>query len=270
MNITQIVASNLTKMVSERQPFDTHFNLTTALRLLARWRSIVIANTYISHHGPVIMQGPFAGMNYLESATEGALIPRLIGSYENELHPYFEKLIDSNLDCVIDIGCAEGYYAVGLARMIPSIKVYAYDIAKSARQACAELASRNDVTDRVIIGERFEPDGFEAFKGRNCLVMVDTEGAELDILQPDLSPELANMRIIVETHDMFTPGALNTLMERFGPTHDIERVDAKLKALELPEWFRDLAPLDHLLAIWEWRAGPTPWLIMEPKATAPA
>ncbi len=268
MNITQLSANVLTKWVTEGQPFDTHAQLTSALRLLARWRSTVIANTYIARHGAVIMQGPFAGMKYVESATEGALIPRLIGSYENELHPYFERLTASGLDCVIDIGCAEGYYAVGLARLLPDVTVHAYDISRVAQAACRELANRNDVSGRVIIGERFEPDGFEAFKGKSCLVMVDTEGAELDILQPDLSPALAGMRIIVETHDMFTKGAMQTLIDRFETTHDIVRVDAKLKAVELPEWFRELAPLDHLLATWEWRSGPTPWLIMEPKTVS--
>jgi hypothetical protein len=27
---------------------------------------------------------------------------------------------------------------------------------------------------------------------------------------------------------------------------------------------RDLGHLDQLLAIWEWRMAPTPWLVLEP------
>ena len=79
---------------------------------------------------------------------------------------------------MIDVGCAEGYYAVGLARMMPGVTVHAFDSQAKARAACAELAARNGVADRIVIGERFEPDGFEAFKGRRCLVLVDIEGAE--------------------------------------------------------------------------------------------
>ena len=55
--------------------------------------------------------------------------------------------------------------------------------------------------------------------------MVDAEGAEVDILQPALSPALAGMNIIVETHDLYRAGALATMIERFAPTHDIVRVD---------------------------------------------
>jgi hypothetical protein len=36
--------------------------------------------------------------------------------------------------------------------------------------------------------------------------------------------------------------------------------------LEYPWWLKDLSHLDQLLAVWEWRAGPTPWLVMTPKA----
>ena len=177
--------------------------LNVALRVLAIWRSRAIADAYVRHYGARIMQGPFAGMEYVTSATEGALTPRLIGTYESELHPYLATFAAKPLDCVIDVGCAEGYYAVGLARLMPGVTVHAFDIQEKARLACAELAAKNGVTDRVIIGERFEPDGFEAFKDRRCLVLVDIEGAEDDLLRPDLSPALAGMDLIVETHDVY-------------------------------------------------------------------
>ncbi len=262
MTVPQI----LSKMVMEGQPFDTHEQMNDALRLLGKWRSTLLANTYIQHNGPVVFQGPFAGMTYVKQSSEGALIARLLGTYESELHPYLKHFFEGQgVDCVIDVGCAEGYYAVGLARMHPTLTVYAYDIDAYARGACKELAEKNGVSDRVIIGERFSPADFQGFEGRKCLVMVDTEGAELEILDPAQGPALAGMNIIVETHDIFTKGALATLMERFKDTHDIDRVEAKLKSIELPGWFKPLAPMDHLLATWEWRMSPTPWLVMRPK-----
>lgn len=131
------------------------------------------------------------------------------------------------------------------------------------------LAARNQVGDRVQVGGEFKPDGFEAFAGRRVLVMVDAEGAEVDILQPALSPALAGMNIIVETHDVYRLDALKTMMERFSPTHDIQQVDQQGKVLDLPPFLKSAAHLDQLLAVWEWRLRPTPWLVMRPKATAP-
>jgi precorrin-6B methylase 2 len=251
----------------DRWPGDPSMDeLNNLLRLAARWRSQVLANTHIAQEGAKITGGPFAGMDYVTQATEGPLISRLLGTYESELHPYFEAIASKGIDCVVDVGCAEGYYAVGLARLMPDVTVYAYDIQENAQRVCADMAARNGVADRVIVGGELKPDGFEAFAGKRVLVIVDTEGAEVDILQPAKSPALAGMSIIVETHDLFRTGAMATMLERFSPTHDIVRVDQGPKTFDMPAWLKPLPHLDQLLAVWEWRAQPTPWLVMTPRA----
>lgn len=241
--------------------------LTAVLRIAAMWRSTALAQTYITRSGgTTVASGPFVGMTYSDSATEGALIARLLGVYESELHAHFEAFIAEGLDCVIDVGCAEGYYAVGLARRMPDATVYAFDILDAARTACARMAVENGVRDRVLIGGEFQPEDFQRFAGRRALVLVDAEGAEVDILDPARGPALAGMNIIVETHDLYRPGALATLMDRFLPTHHIQRVDQDFKAYDQPDWVKTLNHLDQLLTVWEWRQRPTPWLVMRPRA----
>jgi precorrin-6B methylase 2 len=264
MSLNSVVATRVREMVGRWPAEAGEAALYEVLRLLGRWRSQMLANTFVKLQGAQIWSGPFAGMEYLSAATEGALIPRLLGTYESELHPHLAAFAAEGLDCVIDVGCAEGYYAVGLARMMPQATIYARDISEKARAACTALAERNGVSDRVVVGGEFPPDGFEAFAGRRVLVMVDAEGAELEILQPALSPALAHMNVVVETHDVFRPGALATLIERFQATHEIVRVDQQPKIFELPPWMKGLTHLDQLLAVWEWRLRPTPWLIMRP------
>jgi hypothetical protein len=240
--------------------------LNEMLRLLGRWRARALARTYIAREGARVFGGPFAGMTYLTDVAEGALIPRLLGVYESELHPHIEAAAAAGVDVVIDVGCAEGYYAVGLARRLPGVTVHAHDTSKIAQQACRELAALNGVSDRVIVGGELGPEDFQAFAGRRALAIVDVEGAEVDLLRPDASPALAQMTVIVETHDLYRPGALAALAERFAPSHDIVRVDQQPKLFEMPWWLKELAHLDQLLAVWEWRAAPTPWLVMTPKA----
>lgn len=266
MSLTAAVAGRVRNQVAQWPPSPNANILYELLRLLGRWRSQMLANTYLKLEGAKIWGGPFAGMEYVESATEGALIPRLLGTYESELHPHLAQFAAEGLDCVIDVGCAEGYYAVGLARMMPQTQVHAFDISETARKACADLAAKNGVTGRVTIGGEFPPDGFEAFAGKRVLVMLDAEGAEVDVLQPALSPALARMNLIVETHDVYRAGALATMMERFSPTHDIVRVDTLPKTFQGPRWLHEMTHLDQLLAVWEWRQRPTPWLVMRPKA----
>jgi SAM-dependent methyltransferase len=259
------IANHLKKVAGEWPTEPEAVQINAALRVTSRWRQYLIVENYIRRHGPIIWSGPFEGMEYVATASEGALMPRLLGSYEGELHPHLRAFAEEDLEVVIDVGCAEGYYAVGLARLMPQVTVHARDINESALAACKALAEKNGVGDRVIVGGEFKPQDFEAFAGKRALVMVDAEGAELDVLQPELSPALAGLSLIVETHDVYRAGCLSTLQARFAPTHDIILVEQQYLAFEPPPWFAQMAHLDRLLAIWEWRVSPTPWLVMRPK-----
>ena len=105
----------------------TAADLNLGLRVLAIWKSRGLVSEFEHHHGLTILQGPFQDMAYVGAATEGALLPRLIGSYEQELHPAIAAFVAEAPDCVIDVGCAEGYYAVGLVRLMPGVEVHARD-----------------------------------------------------------------------------------------------------------------------------------------------
>ena len=84
-----------------------------------------------------VLNGPFKGMKYPEFLSLGStLIPKLIGSYEAELHPIIDEIIACGYEEIWDVGCAEGYYAVGLALMSPTSKIRAYDIDIHSRKAC--------------------------------------------------------------------------------------------------------------------------------------
>ena len=143
---------------------------------------------------------------------------------------------------------------------------YACDWLPTAPVQVVRMALR--VADRVQVGGLFQPGDFQAFAGRRCLVIVDIEGAEDDLLRPDLAPALAGMRLIVETHDVYRPGVLDRLQDRFAATHEITVVRAGPKTSPLPELLRNRSHLDQLLAVWEFRAAPTPWLVMIPKPSA--
>ncbi|MDO8911834.1 class I SAM-dependent methyltransferase [Phenylobacterium sp.] len=268
MNNLETVAAWIKARVTRDPPLATEPELGTVLRVLAIWRSRLIADALLRREGAKILSGPFAGMDYVGEATEGALAPRLLGSYESELHPAIARFAGEGFDCIVDVGCAEGYYAVGLARLMPGVTVYAYDIVEKARRACADLAAKNGVAERVVVRETFTPEGFEEFADRRTLVMMDVEGAEDDLLRPDLSPALARMSLIVETHDVYRQGVLQRIQARFSATHDIQRLDQQGKSVPLPAWLAAQGHLDHLIAVWEWRIRPTPWLVMTPKAAA--
>ncbi|MDG2140281.1 MAG: hypothetical protein P8K27_02175 [Gammaproteobacteria bacterium] len=241
--------------------------LNKSLRLLAKWRSVLIQNTFIENEGTNLSRGPFSGMEFLESSAEGCHVPKLIGTYEQPLHSYIDMVTRASYAKVINVGCAEGYYAVGFALKMPNTEILAYDINAKAQQACIKLAKKNDVTERVsVFGELAHQNLTETLLN-GSLIFCDIEGAEIDLLDPRKATALQSTDIIVESHECLVPGITETLKSRFAQTHNIIEVkdDGMRKLENPPEWFLKFSHLDQLLATWEWRSGPTPWLIMTQK-----
>ncbi len=237
--------------------------LNEALRLLAVWRSDLIANTIVKLNGPTVQSGPFSGMNFVTHSAEGCLAPKLLGTYEFELQPFIEAWAVHVFDAVINIGCAEGYYAVGLARRMPHSRIHAYDTNEEAQAVCQKVAEANGVDNRFEIGGIFRGQDFARFEGRRCLVVCDIEGSELQVLDPEVFPALQKMDVLVECYDSPQLGAISVeLARRFEPTHDVIRVTSKLPSVSLPDWLKQRVELDQLLSIWEGRGAPNPWLVL--------
>ena len=96
-----------------------------------------------------VLDGPFKGMAYGDFAHGSPIIPKILGIYELELHPWVYDAIATNYDCVINVGCAEGYYAVGFAYARPGIEVFAFDIAAITDEFVGKLAALNNLQKNV-------------------------------------------------------------------------------------------------------------------------
>ena len=88
-------------------------------------------------------------------------------------------------------------------------------------------------------------------------MLCDIEGAERELLDPQVSPALKGMDVIVESHECLIPGITQLLIERFKDNHQITLIqdDGQRRLESPPQWFVNFAHLDQLLATWEWRSG---------------
>lgn len=181
---------------------------------------------YIENHGTVVQSGPFAGLVYpLDIAINRWSVPKLLGSYEMELHPFLYKASARTYDCVIDVGSAEDYYAAGLARML-HVPVFAYDPAPDEKAYSSLMAKRNGVSELVNVADLFTVDEMRRFSNRRALVLCDCEGFEEVLFRSDTVELTHNWDLIIELHrtaDVILP-ALNwphritviDIMERSG------------------------------------------------------
>ena len=103
----------------------------------------------------------------------------------------------------MNVGCAEGYYAVGMARLMPQSLFLAYDINPKAVEYCKQLAKKNQVEERVKLGSNFSIGDLSHLDPKTTLVIVDIEGAEDELLGTSNIPYLKEFDLIVESHARF-------------------------------------------------------------------
>lgn len=140
-----------------------------------------------------VRNGPFKGMRYPRAQACGSvLFPKLLGSYERELHPIIETL--RNYRDIHDVGCAEGYYLVGLGMLNSHAMLTGYDTNKRALKQCLEMAKLNGVEQRMVL----KPwcNGQFEFPYGGGLIVCDVEGYESQLFTADIDADL-----LIEIHD---------------------------------------------------------------------
>src|ERR1700751_5228426 len=88
-------------------------------RFLNHGRNFRAKQALCRRYGEQILEGPFEGMKYPYDVVLSSCVPKLVGCYEEELHSVIEQIIRGRYSIVVNVGCAEGYYAVGLALKMP-------------------------------------------------------------------------------------------------------------------------------------------------------
>jgi hypothetical protein len=176
----------------------------------------------------IVKHGPFKGMRYVPiKSLYSPLFPKLLGCYEQELHPVVEGLCNKSYAQVVDIGCAEGYYAVGFALRIPRTKVQAFDANPGATELCRELARLNGVEQRVTIGSFCTEDILRrVLTPDHALIICDVDGYEDKLFSGSIVATLSAHDLLIELHDYLDIMISSKLRERFEATHNITVIDS--------------------------------------------
>jgi hypothetical protein len=223
-----------------------------------------LTNRFVLRHGSRVLSGPFEGMRLaIESSWgDGDLLAKLSGSYESALHDVIEFVKQTPYVSVVNVGCSEGYYAIGLARAFPGITVHAFDTDEAARRVCSGNSRLNGVGN-IIIEDHCTVEALEhvAQSGR-VFLLLDCEGAELSLLRPRRALALVNADILVECHDILRREITSTLIDRFSPSHVIRRIDESACLDPKPDCLNDLSGFDRALATCEFRPVSMHWLLL--------
>ena len=182
-----------------------------------------------------VAKGPFVGMQLAYQMLPVHAAHRFIGTYEQELHAVIERAISLDPPSVLNVGCAEGFYAVGLAMRLPRARIYAADADPKALVATLHNAKLNGVGNRVTAAGIVRPAIFCRYLQRRSLLIMDCEGAEFDLLDPDKAPILFETNVIVEVHS--DAGSHDELRARFAKSHSVIHIKAQRRTASDAERF---------------------------------
>lgn len=182
---------------------------------------------YVRWSRGLVQGGPFRGMRYTDEAFYSALPPKIAGSYEKELHPFLEKIRQLQPDVLFDVGAAEGYYAIGALHAGWTEHVVAFESSPDARTLLGRMASLNAIDSRRLVVHGActaeDLDAALALSARPVVIM-DIEGFEALVLDPQRVRHLARSHLLVEFHDFVLPGLSDELRRRLAASHEIELI----------------------------------------------
>ena len=246
---------------------------TISRYLPARFRRSVIAPRFLERlkKSQTVVGGPFKGMRYDGGAVCGAATPKILGVYESELAPFLLKWSVTPFNHIINVGAAEGYYAVGCAMLWSHATVTAFESSEEGRRLLTCNVAMNGLQARVKVMGHCGKEQLQAavLTGQPSLVIMDVEGAEGYLLKPADIRGLGDAHIIVEIHDFIDSRLAKTVWSQLESSHVIEEVRTRTRTL------RDFhEPRALSLRLWllpylkqyadELRPGPMRWFCCTP------
>jgi len=214
----------------------------------------------------MVQTGPFKGMRIADRASwgDGDLTPKLLGVYEEELHPALLRMAGETYGAVVVVGCAEGFYAVGAAQLFPRIPVLAYDIDPNAVAITMENAALSDVAGRILPGGLCTAAELEAAARQygRLLIICDCEGYEAALLTaPSTRAALACSDLIVECHDFIDPSCTAAILAAYGRSHVADVIYSGGRNPNQFAFLADFNDLSRWLAVNENRPCLMNWVV---------
>ena len=154
------------------------------------------------------------------------MLTRLLGTYEAELHDILYEFKNNKYEEIINVGAAEGYYAIGLSMIFPNTKIRAYEIDPVVFAYTDKMVKHNNKENQIELKNK---DALKDFQNINLnqrfLIFVDCERCEFELFDKNISENFFSSDLIIEMH---VNNSDTTIIEsNFFKTHYIQRVFCK-------------------------------------------
>lgn len=171
---------------------------------IINFKKILISRHVYDTFDGVIKEGPFSGVILPNRMSWGSSdqASMILGLYEREVMDVITSL-DSSISIFVDIGAADGYYAVSSIKKNIFSKAICYELTKQGRQVIKENAILNDVEKNIEIRGQASSGFFneiECHDLEKSFFLMDIEGAEFDLLDEKALNKLRKSHLLIELH----------------------------------------------------------------------
>lgn len=220
-----------------------------------------------------VMYGPLKGL-ILDKAfmnwSKVDLGSILLGLYEQEVVEELER-ISNYRKVFIDVGAADGIFAVGLLAGNIFDKSICFEIDDQAKRNILNLAKKNNLDHKITIYHEASVSKMQSINSINwndaCL-LIDIEGDEFNFITNEMIQTVKGSSMIIEIHDQYMNNPHKS-------KHDLKQILIKeydIKVIKTSS--RDLSQIDEIMHFhdndrWllcsEGRGWRMEWWVCEPK-----
>ena len=225
-------------------------------------------------YGLVVAHGPFKGMKLSKDVwwQKNDRITQILGIYEKHVLERLRLFSMQGANRFVDIGAADGYFAIGMAYSKMYSKVFAFEIEKLAQDMIKENAIRNRCSDVVSVFGEAHYSSLEKLvsDGIKTTLLIDIDGAEYRLLDEKMLSLLSNCYLICELHPWMVDNGYylqNKLLETARKIFKIELIKRENYSPNIFSELDDLSDEVRLIAVGEERAKNMEWLVLTPLKT---
>ena len=153
----------------------------------------------------IVQNGVFKNLKINKDVTwgRGDVASKIYGFYENKIQ---EKLKEIKKPILIDIGAADGFFAIGCLHSKLSKYCYAFEQNEISRLALHKTAEINKVSNQISIMGKVDNQSFLSslpndLELSKTVILCDIEGEEYDFFSETILKKLKKCNLIIEIHN---------------------------------------------------------------------
>jgi|694.fasta_scaffold04366_16 hypothetical protein len=237
------------------------------------FRRKIISQRFKAVNGERILYGHFVKMRLPKTSFWNSIDHPsiLLGLYEREvLDVIVDLCINKNKNLFINIGAADGYFAVGLLKNSFVDKSICYELTKEGRDSIKLNCELNHIDNSKIIIRGKACPGFHIDLPddlTSAIILIDIEGFEFELLTQDALRSIMDAIIIIELHPHMNLNGEAELLNLIKRAEKLYNVNFISPGFRNPHEFSELnnfSDNDKWLLCSEGRAVRMDWMVLSP------